>query len=64
MAFYAVYKQQDGTIIQTIECPSFLVNLIFVEKEYGVIEIDRVADDRNELIKNGKLVKKETNVSP
>lgn len=60
MAFYAVYKQQDGEIIQTIECPSFLVNRIFFEKGYAVIEIDRVADDRNELIKNGQLVKKQT----
>ena len=57
MAFYAVYDD-DGTILKTIECPEFMINKISETISHNILQIDRVADDKTEVIKDGQLVKK------
>lgn len=57
MAFYAIYDD-DGIILKTVECPPFLINQIAKTTGGNIIEIDRVADDKTELIINNQLVKK------
>ena len=57
MAFYVVYDV-DGFILKTVECPPFLINQIAKPTGGNIIEIDRVADDKTEMIINNQLVKK------
>ena len=57
MAFYAVYDD-DGIILKTVECPPFLTNQIAKTTGGNIIEIDRVADDKTEMIVNNQLVRK------
>ena len=57
MAFYAVYDD-DGIILKTVEYPPFLINQIAKNVDGNIIEIDRVADDKTEMIVNNQLVKK------
>lgn len=57
MAFYAVCDD-DGIIIQTIECPPFMIGQISKTIEHHIVEIDRVANDKTEMIVNKQLVKK------
>lgn len=57
MAFYAVYDD-NGIISKTIECPPFMINQIAKNVEGNIVEIDRVANDKTEMIINKQLVKK------
>lgn len=57
MAYYAVHTA-DGAILKTIECPPFMVARMTFDDGLFVTEIERVADDKNEIVSDGKLVLK------
>lgn len=57
MAFYAVYDSA-GIILKTIECPPFMINQISQIVTDNIVQIDRVANDKTEMIVNKQLVKK------
>lgn len=54
---FAVYYTNTGKIIQTLEGPSFYVNMLEFDDGVSIVEIPRQADDSKEIISNGKLVK-------
>lgn len=57
MAYYAVHTA-DGAILKTIECPPFIVARMTFDHGLLVTEIKRVADDKNEIVNDGKLAPK------
>lgn len=55
---FAVYAEETGVIVKTLEMPAFLLSRIKLEYGQAITEIPRQANDATEIIQNGKLVAK------
>ena len=51
----AVYNQNTGFIVRSIEIPSFMLDTVLINSGQALIEIPRFAKNKTEYIKNGVL---------
>lgn len=58
MAHYAVYKNDSGEIMKTIESPEWLITEMPIADDESIAPIDRQANDVTEYIKDGRLTDK------
>ena len=63
MAHYAVYKNDSGEIVKTIEAPEWLISEMVIGDDESIAPIGRQADDTKEYIKDGKLTDKQISLS-